>query len=356
MHIRLLRDIEGSRYLIPDENCTIEVEKLDEMAEEQKSSMYWLEYTDHKNQLVKTDKRCYIKHFQVVENEEKKTGRTDFEFKLRLVEAPSIELRDWLQNDLIMTLYESRPKLEREPHEEGAEPNPERVVLDKDGLPVIETINRGITKVNFAHWLKKSPAQPKYQSSQKKKNVQQSDADQAVDKGEEANKDQVLHQFKYFYSEDLMCVPEYLFEDKITQIKPKEVKMLEEYLEEKEAEDARRKAEEPGSANPAAGKKDAKKDPKAAAAKGKGAAPAEDKNSPQLITVEYPEEKATADVNYLVYERQFDAQFGDDPETKAALDKKGVPSSTLDLLGNGDKKNPYGAFGEKYKEKGKQLI
>lgn len=34
----------------------------------------------------------------------------------------------------------------------------------------------------------------------------------------------------------------------------------------------------------------------------------------------------------------------------------GAPPSTLDLLGNGDKKNPYGAFGEKYKEKGKQLI
>lgn len=166
----------------------------------------------------------------------------------------------------------------------------------------------------------------------------------------------MLHQLKFFYSEDLEIVPEFLYEDKMCSIKPKEVKMLEEYLEEKELEDTRRKAEEPSSANPAGGKKDAKKDPKAAAAKGKGAAPAEDKNSPQAITVEYPEEKATADKNYLVYERQFDAAFGDDPETIAKLAKLGAPPSTLDLLGNGDKKNPYGAFGEKYKEKGKQLI
>lgn len=133
--------------------------------------------------------------------------------------------------------------------------------------------------------------------------------------------------------------------------------MLEEYLEEKELEDKRRKAEEPNSANPIAGKgKDAKKDPKAAAAKGKAPAATEDKNAPQPITVEYPEEKATKDVDFLVYERQFDATFGDDAETVAKMQKLGAPPSTLDLLGNGDKKNPYGVFGEKYKEKGKQLI
>ena len=106
------------------------------MAEEYKSSQYWLEYHDHNGGVVKTEKRSYIKHFQVVENEEKKTGRTDFEFKLRIEQEPSIELRDWLQNELLITLYESRPKLAREAHEEGEEPKPELVVLDeKTGLP-----------------------------------------------------------------------------------------------------------------------------------------------------------------------------------------------------------------------------
>lgn len=166
VHLRLLKDVEGARYLIPDDNCTIEVDKLDEMAEEYKSSQYWLEYRDHNGAVVKTAKRSYIRHFQVVENEDKKMGRTDFEFKMRIEEAPSIELRDWLQNDLLITLFESRPKLAREPHEEGEEPKPELAVLNKEtGLPVLETLNRGVTKVKFDHWLKKSPADPKYTSS-----------------------------------------------------------------------------------------------------------------------------------------------------------------------------------------------
>lgn len=38
LQFRLLRDIEGGRYLIPDENCTFDVEKLDSIDEEHKSS------------------------------------------------------------------------------------------------------------------------------------------------------------------------------------------------------------------------------------------------------------------------------------------------------------------------------
>ena len=52
LQFRLLRDIEGARYLIPDENCTFDVEKLDSLTEEQKSSQYWLTYTDHSLSLI----------------------------------------------------------------------------------------------------------------------------------------------------------------------------------------------------------------------------------------------------------------------------------------------------------------
>jgi hypothetical protein len=45
--LRLLKGIEGGRYLIPDENCNFEIEKLDEMPVEYKSSQYWLSYIDH---------------------------------------------------------------------------------------------------------------------------------------------------------------------------------------------------------------------------------------------------------------------------------------------------------------------
>ena len=63
LHFRLLKNIEGGRYLIPDENCSFEVEKLDEIPEEQKSSMYWITFTDHKGQEVVSEKKSYIRHF-----------------------------------------------------------------------------------------------------------------------------------------------------------------------------------------------------------------------------------------------------------------------------------------------------
>jgi hypothetical protein len=38
IQFRLLKNIEGARYLIPEENCSFEVEKLDEIPIELKSS------------------------------------------------------------------------------------------------------------------------------------------------------------------------------------------------------------------------------------------------------------------------------------------------------------------------------
>jgi hypothetical protein len=51
-----------------------------------------------------------------------------------------------------------------------------------------------------------------------------------------------------------------------------------------------------------AGKADAKKDAKAAPAK-KGGAPAEDKNAPKPITIDYPDVASAQ--NFLIYERSF---------------------------------------------------
>jgi hypothetical protein len=63
IHFRLLKGIEGGRYLIPDENCNFEIEKLDEIPVEYKSSQYWLSYTDHRGFEVTTEKKSYIKNF-----------------------------------------------------------------------------------------------------------------------------------------------------------------------------------------------------------------------------------------------------------------------------------------------------
>ena len=146
-HLRLLKNIEGGRYLIPDENCTFEVEKLDEIPEEKKSSQYWLTWTNHEGEECSTEKRSYIKHFQVEENDSKTVAKSDVDFKLRIDERPSVELRDWMYNDILLTLWESRPKFELI-REEGAEVDVERVVMDDDNeLPMTETLNRGVSNL-----------------------------------------------------------------------------------------------------------------------------------------------------------------------------------------------------------------
>lgn len=129
-HFRLMKNISNGRYLIPDENCNIESEKLDEIPEENKASKYWLSYIDHNNKEVKTPKRSYIQHFQVEDNESKINAKVDMDFKLRFEERPSIELRDWFYNDVLVTLWESRPVFQKI-KEEGSEVATEKVVINK---------------------------------------------------------------------------------------------------------------------------------------------------------------------------------------------------------------------------------
>ena len=72
-------------------------------------------------------------------------AKTDVDYKIRLEEAPSIELRDWMYRDLIVYLWESRPKFEKIV-EEGTDVEVERVVVNAETeLPEIETINRGVS-------------------------------------------------------------------------------------------------------------------------------------------------------------------------------------------------------------------
>jgi hypothetical protein len=72
-------------------------------------------------------------------------AKTDVDYKIRLEEAPSIELRDWMHRDLIVYLWESRPKFEKIV-EEGTDVEVERVVINAETeLPEIETINRGVS-------------------------------------------------------------------------------------------------------------------------------------------------------------------------------------------------------------------
>ena len=58
-------------------------------------------------------------------------------------------MRDWLYNDVLITLWESRPKFEKF-KEEGMEVAVDRVVLDPETqIPVLEIINHGVLKINL---------------------------------------------------------------------------------------------------------------------------------------------------------------------------------------------------------------
>ena len=72
-------------------------------------------------------------------------AKSDFDYKIRLEELPSIELRDWMYNDVVVTFWESRPKFEKF-KEEGAEVESEKVVIDESTeKPVIEMVNHGVS-------------------------------------------------------------------------------------------------------------------------------------------------------------------------------------------------------------------
>ena len=74
----------------------------------------------------------------------KVTAKTDVEYKIRVEEAPSVEMRDWMFNDLVVELWESRPKLQKV-QEEGSELEVDRVVVDAEGIPETETLSRGVS-------------------------------------------------------------------------------------------------------------------------------------------------------------------------------------------------------------------
>ena len=307
IEFRLLRNIEGGRYLIPDQNCVMEPEKLDELTDEQKSSQYWLSYHNHGGQEVTTEKKSYIKHFQVEENENKpgsSIAKTDFDFKLRLDEPPSIALRDWFYKDVIVTFWESRPKFAKV-KEEGSDVAVDRAVLDPETqIPEIEQINHGIMKINMMHWLKRSPLNPKYSTAQKNKDKTSAEPVEQF----------IQHKFHHFYPQEWLDVPEFMYENNNDVIKRKDKELLIKYLEDREQrekEKAAKAAEEAASgANNAAaaapGKKaDPKKDAKGGAKPAKGAVAADDKNSPQNIQVTY-EEIPEFD-NFMIFERKYNA-------------------------------------------------
>lgn len=104
------------------------------MPKDRKATQYWIKYTDHLGDEVVSEKKSWLEHFQV--DLEKGTGRCDLEHSLKLSEPPSVELRDWLLNDIYVELYCSQPLFTHKMNEE--EQPVKDVQLDESGQPETE--------------------------------------------------------------------------------------------------------------------------------------------------------------------------------------------------------------------------
>ena len=92
--------------------------------------------------MVETEKKVWIQHFSV--DKEAGLGKTDFGFKIRISEKPSYILSEWMRKDLMLDLWETRPKLVEKRNEETMEMVKE-VLLDAYNIPVIEKRHRGVS-------------------------------------------------------------------------------------------------------------------------------------------------------------------------------------------------------------------
>jgi hypothetical protein len=165
-------------------------------------------------------------------------------------------------------------------------------------------------KINFMNWLRRSSHSPTYEASQKKKKKKGGDGDSLNDKA-------IFHKYLHFYDTSLMVVPEYCYENKLDNFKPKDIQILKDWLSEKDAEEEARasqlKEQENASPTKGGGKADPKKDAKGKApAKG---APTEEKPA---VNIDYPEIEET--LNFLILEKQYNGK----PQPVVSNKKKGA--------------------------------
>lgn len=67
---------------------------------------------------VETERKVWIQHFLV--DKESGMGKSDFGFKLRIIEETSYAMREWMKEDLLVELWETRPRvIERKNEDES---------------------------------------------------------------------------------------------------------------------------------------------------------------------------------------------------------------------------------------------
>lgn len=130
-------------------------------------------------------------------------GKCDFSYKLRIEEAPSVELREWLREDVLIELHESRPKIVSKKSTEDESVTVKDVDIDEDGQPVIEEELLGLLRLEASKLIQNV-------------DLQQQDLD--------------YHKFNRFYSPSFITKPEFIYKNHLTSLKDKELELLEEAL------------------------------------------------------------------------------------------------------------------------------
>lgn len=100
-------------------------------------------------------------------------------------------------------------------------------------MPEVETVNKGVLRLNLWDWLKKSPQSPIYSSSLKK-------ADKEAQSKLGAFKEEAdVHEYFRFYDASFVRTPEFSYLNKYETVKSKDAEVLIKHLENLEADLAR---------------------------------------------------------------------------------------------------------------------
>ena len=278
-----------SGVYLNDENCKLE--SLDSVPDDKKSSVFWIQFLDHNGNKVMTDKKVWINDFFL--DKETNKGKTDFNFRWKVKDIPSVELKELMRKGVIVELRESRPIIHESKNDEGSVTK--EVVLNEDNIPLTQEITSGLMKLDFHKWLFETNLQPEMKD---------------------------IHSKFYFFENHYSDKPEFLFTNALMNFKDKDKALFVEYLDKVEADiEAAKKAAEPapiaGGKGPAG--KDAKKPAgKPAPAAKKGAV--EDKNAPKAIVIEYPE--IPMNENFIILEKEFNLMTKEKPIQIGSVSKK----------------------------------
>ena len=76
-------------------------------------------------------------------------GKTDFSFKIRLNEEPSFGIREWIRDDVLISLWETRPRiLEKKLEDETIVK--EIHIDDESGKPFVDHRMRGVSSFFYS--------------------------------------------------------------------------------------------------------------------------------------------------------------------------------------------------------------